>query len=165
MKKIFLFILSLLINLILFSSCRKLNVNELYEQNAFDDSIIDVIRIIGEDKIEKIAKRNVPYEIPMSFGEIMNFYSTGELKYDSFLHLFYSRIYKKNYPSNLFSYMSGDKLCVFIPNKYNKEKGKVDFIFCTKDENEFRIFDITFASISEKAYEEIFEALLKKADF
>lgn len=146
-------------------SCKKIDISEFYEQYKIDSSIIEIIQTIGDDKINRITKKTIPYSISESFDDILNYYSGENITYDSFIDLYYSEINKKNYWGNSRMFSSNNKMCVFTPCKYNQNKGKLNFIFCYKDMNEFNIYDIEYSVLTDKYFDELFNVLLKNSNF
>ena len=159
MKKLF---WSIIVFSLFITSCGVKDINQFYEENAIQNPIRNNIREFGEANISRITKKTLPFEIPASFGEIKKYYSPDGKK--RFTDIYFSEIRKKYYSGISSSIEASDKFYLFTKDDFDDKKWKVHFIFLSKTESEFNIFDVEFKPMEEGRFNTIMRTIETSRD-
>lgn len=143
-----------------FISCKPVDMKGFYEENSIESSKINSIKIFGEENILKISKNILPFEIQESFADIYKYYSHDNSENDiSFIDIYYSKINKGYYSGISSSVMYKDRLYLFTKKQMKNKKGNVHFIFLSKTNEVFNIFEIEFKPITEDRFNDIMDVI------
>lgn len=153
-KIYFLILLSFVI-----TSCSKNKIEDFYQENELDQNIIQIIKILGEDKICKIEEEELPYRDVSSFHDLKKiYYSDSELWNIEFEKL-YSTIFKKNLSLRNYTYIESDKfIFICLDNVSISDNGRVKVMFMSPVDDKLKIFLIHLKKISR---EEFYEKMKK----
>lgn len=155
MKNFFYKIIWSLFVVFCFISCKP-DVKKFYKENLIEDSKINSIKAFGEKNVVKIIKKTLPFELPESFDEINKYYAQNNSKHDdNFIHRYESKLNKGLYSSIMYS----NRLYFFTKKEWDSKKGDVYFIFLSKKNNEFNLFEIKFKPITEGKFNTIMKEI------
>lgn len=161
MKKIIRYFIFSLFILFSFISCKPVDMKKFYKENLIEESKINSIKVLGEENVVKINKKIIPFEIPESFDDINKYYvQTDSENNKSFIDNYRSKL-NKGY---CLSIRDSKELYFFTKTRITKRKGNVYYIFLSKTNNEFNIFEIEFKPITEEKFNAIMEDFWFKLD-
>ncbi|MBP5175887.1 MAG: hypothetical protein ILP07_08255 [Treponema sp.] len=159
MKKLF---WSIIVVSLFITSCGVKDINQFYEENAIQTAEKNNIKEFGEENISRIIKNTLPFEIPASFDEIKEYYNP--VGYKTFEDIYFSKINKKYYSGISSAEQIDNKYYLFTKADFHDKKGKVHFIFLSKTESEFNIFDVEFKPMEEGRFNTIMRTIETSRD-
>lgn len=144
-----------------FISCKPVDMKKFYKENSIEESKINSIRIFGEKNVEKITKKTLPFELTESFDAINKYYTKDNSEnYRDYIDSYESRLNLGHSSSIRFS----NRLYLFTKKKADSKKGIAYFIFLSKKNNEFDLFEIKFKPMTEGKFNTILKEITENRE-